>query len=246
MSNKNAKIRLFVENTLKPGAIILCEQNQGHYLVNVMRIKMGDMVSIFNGREGEWIAEVIKIGKGKASITIREKIAEQINEPDLWYLFAPVKKARIDYMIEKATELGVSLIWPVITKRTNLDRLKMDKLCTNAVEAAEQCGRMTVPEIKNIILLEDLLAKWPEDRKILFCDEAGDAKSFKEIAKDYSQNNQKWAVLIGPEGGFTEEERHKIRGHKNTIPLTLGSRILRADTAAVAVLSLWQNFLGDG
>ena len=241
MSNKNPKTRLYVQTELKAGAVILVENGQGHYLVNVMRINMGDYVSLFNGEQGEWIAETTKVGKGKANVTVREKVADQIFETDLWYLFAPIKKARLDYMMQKATELGVNLIRPVKTERTNLDRLKFDKLQANAVEAAEQCGRMTVPAIGGMTSLSDLLSEWPEDRKLIFCDEAGDAVQLKDI----KELNAKWAILIGPEGGFTDQERQMIRSHKNSVAVTLGPRILRADTAAVVALSLWQSFIGD-
>mgnify|MGYP003757422157 FL=1 len=226
---------------MKAGATYLVTDNQGHYLVNVMRLKMGEHIAVFNGRSGEWLAEITKLGKGKANITIREKIAEQTSEPDLWYLFAPIKKARIDYMIGKATELGVARMLPVVTKRTNLERIKQGKLIANATEAAEQCGRMSVPDIDPISSLDDVLDKWPEDRMILFCDEAGDAVQIKEITSE----GDKWAILIGPEGGFNEGERQMIRAHSNTIPITLGPRILRADTAAVSAISLWQSFMGD-
>jgi len=241
MSNKKPKTRLYIDEELKAGAVHLMDGNRGHYLVNVMRISMGEYVALFNGRSGEWLAEVTKVGKGKANITVREKSAEQISEPDLWYLFAPVKKARTDYMIQKATELGVSRISPVVTKRTNLDRIKWDKIVASSIEAAEQSGRMTVPEIDVMTSLEQMLENWPKDRALLFCDEAGDALSMKDV----KPSHQKWAVLIGPEGGFSPQEREMIKDHKNTVPVSLGPRILRADTAAVAALSLCQTFLGD-
>ncbi|MBT5187659.1 MAG: 16S rRNA (uracil(1498)-N(3))-methyltransferase [Kordiimonadaceae bacterium] len=241
MSNKNPKTRLYVSDPLKAGAVILIDSNQGHHLVNVMRIKMAEYVSLFNGSEGEWLGEITKVGKGKAMVTAREKIAEQSHEPDLWYLFAPLKKARVDYMMQKATELGVSVISPVMTARTNLDKLKIEKLKASAFEAAEQCGRMSVPSINDIISLDDMLKSWPEDRALIFCDEVGDAVPMKDLTSEFD----KWAVIIGPEGGFTEEERKKIKDHRNTLPVTLGPRILRADTAAVTAISLWQSFFGD-
>ena len=202
---------------------------------------MGEYVSLFNGSAGEWLAEVTKVGKGKANITVREKVADQLLESDLWYLFAPVKKVRVDYIIQKATELGVSRISPVLTQRTNLDRIKQDKLIANSIEAAEQCGRMTVPDIDAMTSLEDTLKNWPEDRTILFCDEAGDASPIQGL----KPSSDRWAILIGPEGGFSPEERQMIRDHKNTTAISLGPRILRADTAAVAALSLWQSCFGD-
>ncbi|MBL4602072.1 MAG: 16S rRNA (uracil(1498)-N(3))-methyltransferase [Emcibacteraceae bacterium] len=241
MSNKNPKTRLYINEELKAGAVHLIDDNQGHYLVNVMRIKMGEHLALFNGVAGEWIGEVTKVGKGKVKITIREKIAEQFFEPDLWYLFAPLKKARTDYMIQKATELGVSRICPIFTIRTNLDRIKHNKLVANAIEAAEQCGRMTVPQIDVMTSLKEILQNWPDERAIIFCDEAGDAI----LMKDMKAIHKKAAILIGPEGGFSSEERQMIRDHKNAVAITLGPRILRADTAAVAALSLWQSFMGD-
>ena len=241
MSNKNPKTRLYTPHELKAGAVHLIDGNQGHYLVNVMRMKMGEYVSMFNGHAGEWLGEITKVGKGKAKVTVREKTADQTSEPDLWYLFAPVKKARVDYIIQKATELGVSRISPVITNRTNLDRIKKDKLIANSVEASEQCGRMTVPEIDTIMSLDEKLKNWPDDRAILFCDEARDADPIQDLKPSY----ENWAILIGPEGGFSPEERKMIRDHKNTIAISLGPRILRADTAAVVALSLWQTFFGD-
>ena len=241
MSNKKPKIRLYINAELKVGTVHLVDAQQGHYLANVMRVRVTEYIILFNGNAGEWLAEITKVGKGKVNVTVRELVREQTNEPDLWYLFSPVKKARVDYMIQKATELGVSLIAPVVTKRTNLDRIKHDKLVVNAVEAAEQCGRMTVPEVKQMSSLEAALKNWPADRELIFCDEAGDAILMGEVSSPY----KKWAVLIGPEGGFTVDERKMIRDHKNTVAVTLGPRILRADTAAVVSLSLWQTYLGD-
>lgn len=252
MLNSNAKIRLYVENDLKAGKDLLIEGNGGHYLVNVMRVKMGVSVIMFNGRDGDWLAEVVKVGKGKAKLTVRERIRQQQNEGDLWYLFAPIKKARTDYMVQKATELGVSLMRPVLTERTNLDKLKHDRLCANAIEAAEQCERMTVPKVEELIKLTELLEDWPEDRLLMFCDEEGEgAQNVYTIGRAINEagawqdHAKKWAILIGPEGGFTEEERTLLRKHHNVVPVTLGPRILRADTAAIAAIALWQSFAGD-
>ncbi len=250
--SKSIKARLYVENDLCSGAEFLLSGNQGHYLVNVMRLKAGANILLFNGRDGEWLAEIVKVGKGKASIVVRENIMAQRAEPDLWYLFAPIKKARLDYMVEKATELGVSLIRPVLTERTNLDRLKEDKIRAHAIEAAEQCERFTVPTVEPMIKLDKLLMAWPEDRLIMFCDEEGDqdpncfsvGKAIDEV-NAWQERPRKWAILIGPEGGFSPAERTLIRQQANVVPVTLGPRILRADTAAVAAITLWQSFAGD-
>jgi len=249
---KKSKARLYVENDLKAGHEILLVGNLGHYLVNVMRLSGGAYLTLFNGRDGDWLAEIITTGKGKAQIIVRENIAPQRPEPDLWYLFAPIKKARLDYMVQKATELGVSLLRPVLTARTNLDRLKEDKIRLNAIEAAEQCGRMTLPVVEGMIKLDVLLADWPADRLILFCDEAGEndpgvfpiGRAINE-ASAWQDHPKKWAILIGPEGGFNDQERRLIRQHAQVVPVTLGPRILRADTAAVAAITLWQSFAGN-
>jgi len=250
--SKSIKARLYVENDLCSGSEFLLSGNQGHYLVNVMRLKAGIFILLFNGRDGEWLAEIVKVGKGKAAIMVRDNIMAQRAEPDLWYLFAPIKKARLDYMVEKATELGVSLIRQVLTERTNLDRLKEDKIRAHAIEAAEQCERFTVPTVEPMIKLDKLLMEWPEDRLIMFCDEEGDqdpncfpvGKAIDEV-NAWQERPRKWAILIGPEGGFSPAERTLIRQQANVVPVTLGPRILRADTAAVAAITLWQSFAGD-
>jgi len=250
------RARLYVENDLEKGGEIPLDGNPGHYLVNVMRLRPGESVTLFNGRAGDWRAAVLKTGKGKATLVVEENIAPQKDEPDLWYLFAPIKKARLDYMVQKATELGVSLLRPVLTERTNLDRLKEDKIRLNAIEAAEQCERMTVPQVEPLIRLDRLLDSWPADRLIMFCDEEGGAgqnsfpvpRAIDEVnAKKIPGQGrpEKWAILIGPEGGFSPEERALIRAQPHVVPVTLGPRILRADTAAVAAIALWQSFAGD-
>ncbi len=241
MSNKKPRTRLYINNEFKSGDIHLIDGNQGHYLVNVLRVQLGETLKVFNGVDGEWGAEIVKVGKGKAKISIGEKLAEQTNEPDLWYLYAPVKKARVDYIIQKATELGVARIIPVVTKRTNLDRIKYDKLVANAIEASEQSGRMTVPHIEELASLEEKLEYWPDDRVLVFCDEVRHAGQMRNLPSDF----QKWAILVGPEGGFSPEEREMIKSQQNAFAVTLGPRILRADTAAVSAISLWQNYFGD-
>ncbi len=251
MSN-NIKARLYVEHDLRAGGKILLEGNQGYYLVNVIRLKAADHILLFNGRQGEWLAEITNIGKGRAVVVVEQIVMAQKPEPDLWYLFAPLKKARIDYMVQKATELGVSLIRPVLTARTNFDRLKEDELRLQAIEAAEQCERFTVPIIEPMIKLTPLLNDWPEDRLLMFCDEEGEGdqntfpvgRAMDEVAA-WQDRPKKWAILIGPEGGFAPEERRLIRSKANVVPVTLGPRILRADTAAIAAIALWQSYAGD-
>lgn len=241
MSNKKSRTRLYIDCEFNSGDVHLVAANQGHYLVNVLRVQVGEIITVFNGRDGEWKAEVIKVGKGKAKISIGIRTAEQTEEADIWYLYAPVKKARVDYIIQKATELGVKRISPVVTKRTNLDRIKYEKLVANAIEAAEQSGRMTVPAIDELFSLEDKLRGWPSDRVLIFCDESGATNAMNGIDPAFN----KWAILVGPEGGFSPDERDMIMNQKNAIAISLGPRILRADTAAVAALSLWQTYFGD-
>ncbi len=239
-----ANIRIYTYEEFKVGKTILMENSVGHYLVNVMRAKRGDLVALFNGKEGEWRAEIIKIGRGKASLTIREQLRPQSESSDLWYLFAPLKKARMDYMMQKAAELGVSLIRPIQTEHTHMDRIKWHKMEANVIEASEQSGRLTVPKLEDMIKLPELLKGWQSDRKIIFCDEVGDADTMISAAEKFKGQADKWAVLIGPEGGFSKEERELIRSHPAVVPITLGHQILRADTAGVAALSLWQATFG--
>lgn len=244
-----ADIRLYTHDDLATGQEMLLDGNAGHYLVNVMRQKVGGKLALFNGRDGEWQAEIIKVGKGKATVCVAGKTQDQPSEPDLWYLFAPIKKARLEYMAEKATELGVSLIRPVITDYTNQGNVKIERLQANAIEASEQCERLTVPEVLDPVKLPALLESWPDDRLIMFCDEAGEdvftVQAAEREVRAWQDGPKKWAILIGPEGGFSPEERNLIRRHPNTVAVTLGPRILRADTAAIAAISLWQSFMGD-
>ncbi|MBL4800844.1 MAG: 16S rRNA (uracil(1498)-N(3))-methyltransferase [Emcibacter sp.] len=251
MSN-HVKARLYVENDLSADTEIVLAGHQGLHLVNAMGLKEKDLILLFNGRDGEWLAEIIKAGKDRATIQVQEIIVEQREEPDLWYLFAPIKRARLDYMVQKATELGVSLLQPVMTERTKLDRLKEDEIRLTAIEAAEECERFTVPTVEPMITLENLLANWPEDRLMMFCDEEGHAernvfpvgRAIQEVGA-WQDRPKKWAILIGPEGGFSPEERDLIRSKAYVVPVTLGPRILQADTAAIVAISLWQSFAGD-
>ncbi|NIJ07949.1 16S rRNA (uracil1498-N3)-methyltransferase [Sphingomonas vulcanisoli] len=212
---------------------------QANYLANVMRAKPGDPVRLFDDVTGEWLAEVRDAGKRSLTLAITAKLGEREAVPDLWLLFAPIKKGRIDWLIEKATELGVARLQPVITQRTIVDRLNMDRLRAHAIEAAEQCDRTALPELAEPVKLAALLRDWDKARPILFADEQGGAP-LPQAAKPGPA-----AILIGPEGGFTEEERALIRAHPAAQPITLGPRILRADTAAAAAISLWMGAVGD-
>jgi 16S rRNA (uracil1498-N3)-methyltransferase len=206
-----------------------------------MRLAEGAEVALFNGRDGEWAAVVERAAKKAGALRCTAQTAPLRRPPDLWLLFAPIKKARTDFIVEKAAELGAARICPVQTAFTNAERIRRDRLQAHAVEAAEQCGGTFVPEVAELQRLDRALDAWPEDRHLLFCDEAlaGPAASLADAPRGA------WAVLIGPEGGFSEPERARLRAMAETTAIRLGPRILRAETAAVAALTLWQQALGD-
>jgi 16S rRNA (uracil1498-N3)-methyltransferase len=235
-----AKIRLFVDAPLGKGQSVDLSRDQAHYLFGVMRLKAGGRVALFNGQAGEWTAEVVDAGKRGGRLTCIGQAAPQLDPPDLWLMFAPIKKARTDFIVEKATEMGAARIVPILTAFTNSERVRVDRLQAHAVEAAEQCGGTFVPQVAEPVALDRLLADWPEDRQIMFCDEA-----LAGAGKPLGAKGGKWAILIGPEGGFSDRERAAIRAMPAAHPVSLGPRILRADTAAVAALALWQSTLGD-
>ncbi len=238
---KTAKIRIYVEHPLGEGQTIPLTQAQAHYLFGVMRQAVGDAVLVFNGRDGEWRAEVAEAGKRGGTLSVQEQTAPQRDPPDLWLLFAPIKKVRTDFIVEKAAEMGAARIIPVQTDFTNSERIRQDRLQAHAVEATEQCGGTFVPVVGDLRRLDRLLGDWPQDRHLMFCDEtlAGTART------PGAAGAGKWAILIGPEGGFSETERARIAALPQTHPVSLGPRILRADTAAVAALTLWQITFGD-
>lgn len=237
----DAKIRLYVDHPLGEGQTVPLDRDQAHYLFGVMRRGEGDAVLLFNGRDGEWRATVQEASKRNGLLRTDEQTQPQQMPPDLWLLFAPIKKARTDFIVEKATEMGAARILPVQTAFTNSERIRQDRLQAHAVEAAEQCGGTYVPEVANLQKLDRLLSDWPEDRHLMFCDEAlvGAAQTLGAAGGD------KWAILIGPEGGFSDDERTRLNALPFAHPVSLGPRILRADTAAVAALTVWQTTLGD-
>ena len=239
-SMKRAKIRLFVDQPLGKGQSVALSQGQAHYLFGVMRLGVGDFVSLFNGIDGEWQAEVAQAGKKRGVLACTTQTAALQLPPDLWLLFAPIKKVRTDFIVEKASEMGASRICPVHTAFTNSERIRRDRLQAHAVEAAEQCGGTFVPEVAEIAKLERVLAEWPQERRLMFCDEALAGK-----VAGLPADNGPWAILIGPEGGFAEAERQQLSGMEQAHAVSLGPRILRADTAAVAAMTMWQQALGD-
>lgn len=236
-------IRLFVEQPLVSAAPIDCSPAQANYLKNVLRLGPGADVLVFDGANGEWLARIAKAGRGSVMLEIVGQMRPQASGPDLHLLFAPLKRARLDYMAQKATELGVSAIRPVMTRRTVAERVRTGRLRANAVEAAEQCGVLRVPEIHEPEPLDRVLGGWDTNRRLVFCDEAAELHS--PLASLEKLKPGPLAVLIGPEGGFDPGERQLLSRHPDTVAISLGPRIMRADTAAVAALALVNAVLGD-
>jgi len=236
------KIRLFVDQPLGLGQPVPLNEAQANYLFNVMRLGHGAGVLVFNGRDGEWRAEVAQVGRRSGMLVCKAQTRPLQMPPDLWLLFAPIKKARTDFIVEKAAELGAARILPVQTRFTNAERIRQDRLQAHAVEAAEQCGGTFVPEVCDLQPLERVLDTWPTARRLLWCDEqmVGRSSPLTGVLA-----GGPWAILIGPEGGFSEGEQARLRALPQVVPISLGPRILRADTAAVAALVLWQATLGD-
>lgn len=243
MARAAAKIRLYVTADLAAGASVALDRDQARYLFSVMRLGVGDEVLLFNGADGEWRARVAAAGKKDGVLEAVAQTRPQTSPPDLWLMFAPIKKARTDFIAEKAAEMGARRVMPVFTRHTNSDRVNADRLAAHCVEAAEQCGLTSVPEVSAPQTLEAALADWPVDRRLMFCDETAAHGHAAEALR--AAGGEKWAILIGPEGGFSEGEVAQLRALPFATPVSLGPRILRADTAAVAALTIWQATLGD-
>ena len=235
--------RLFVEAPLSQGARIACSNEQVNYLLNVLRLKADDTILVFNGQDGEWRARLNDVAKRRCTLVAEECVRRQETGPDLVYMFAPLKRARLDYMVQKAVELGVSELRPVFTRRTVADRVNLDRMRANAIEAAEQCGILTIPAIAEPQPLFRCLEGWEPDRLIIFCDELADENSAISVLSALQPGPL--AVLVGPEGGFAPEERKRLLSNEAATAISLGPRIMRADTAAVAALALVNATLGD-
>jgi 16S rRNA (uracil1498-N3)-methyltransferase len=236
--------RLYVEQPLQAGAAAALAPPQTHYLKDVLRLTPGDHVLVFNGRDGEWQGRLAAAGKRGLALTIETQTRPQSGGPDLHYLFAPLKRARLDYMVQKSVEMGVARLAPVMTRHTQAERVNGERMRANAIEAAEQCGVLRLPEIAAPVALSEALAALAPERLLVFCDE--DAPTVDPAAAlAAAAGATALAVLVGPEGGFAEEEREMLLGRRNIVRLALGPRILRADTAAVAALTLVQAVLGD-
>lgn len=237
------KTRLFVGGDLLSGAALDLDGDRAHFLRNVLRLQSGDRIAVFNGRDGEWSAEIVELGKRSATLEIADRLRDQESDPDIWLAFAPIKRARIDFIGQKATELGAAVLWPVFTRFTAMDRVNIDRLRANAAEAAEQCGRLGVPEVREPVRFEELLDQWPENRHLICCDETGGGAPIIDALRDLEPGPA--GLMIGPEGGFAKEELDRLEKTANVCRVSLGPRILRAETAALAALACWQAAVGD-
>ncbi len=238
--------RLFVECDLMEHKFIELNAAQEHYLYSVLRKKDGSELLLFNGRDGGFLSVIEASGKRKFSVYCKKKIIAQTSSTDLWLLFVPIKRMRMDFMVQKITELGVSKIWPVQSEFGQVKQLKYEKLRSNMIEAVEQTERLDLPEIEEFVDLQTVLGNWPEDRMLIVCDESkSEPKQARAMTELNSAKVGKAAILIGPEGGFSSKEREQLNLHSCTEHISLGPRILRSDTAAIAALSIYQSNFGD-
>lgn len=249
MSESKPAARLFTGHDLGPGLAVPLERGPSHYLTHVMRLAEGEAVALFNGRDGEWRAVIAEARKNAVTLSCETPLRPQAAEPDIWLLFAPLKKTRIDFVVEKATELGAARLIPVFTRHTAAARVNRERLQAHAIEAAEQCERLSVPEVAEAIELDRLLADWPDGRRLLVLDETGGGGPIATVLATLRQEGAgqapHHAILIGPEGGFSANELDVLRNLPFVTPVGVGPRILRAETAALAALACWQALVGD-
>ena len=237
-----ATIRIYIEKKLHIGEMVEIDEKQAHYLINVMKQKTGNKLFCFNNKDGEFEGEIETISKKSLSMRVLSKSKNFEKSPDIWLLFAPLKKDQTDFVIQKSTELGVRKIIPTLTLRTNSEKVRTDRFQVQAIEAAEQCRRVDLPEISEAISLEKLLQTWDSTRVLFYMDETGNGK---RITEAFSKNNQPSAILVGPEGGFDKKELELLKKMNYTEAVTMGTRIMRAETAVTAALSCWQAICGD-
>lgn len=235
--------RLFVPQDLFQGAEVEPDPQQGHYLVNVLRLRQGAQLLVFNGRDGEWLAEVAALAKKKVVLAAVAQVRTQPQHPDLVYCFAPLKQGRLDYLVQKAVEMGAGLLQPVITQHTQVSAVGTERLQANVIEAAEQCGILAIPHVADAVKLDRVLWLWEPGRRLIFFDEGAETNNPVPILSAIAE--RKLGLLIGPEGGFSEEERQQLRALPFVTAIPLGPRILRADTAAIAALAVIQATIGD-
>jgi 16S rRNA (uracil1498-N3)-methyltransferase len=237
--------RLFVTAPLGAGLAVPLDADQAHYLRAVLRLGPGNAISLFNGRQGEWLGRIVELAKNRGLVALEAETRPQAPERDLWLAFAPIKRARIDYIAEKATELGATRLLPIMTRRTNVARVNVERLAANAREAAEQTERLSVPAVEAPQPLGQFLDRFPAGRRLMVCDETGRGPSIAAVLADPAAAAADWAVLIGPEGGFAPEELDALRKLPFVTAVGLGPRVLRADTAALAALAVFQALAGD-
>ena len=244
MSETAIKTRLYVSAPLTEQTPLLLEGDQAHFLSRVLRLQSGDAVALFNGRDGLWRATVQELRKKQVDLRIESQLKPQTTVPDCRVCFAPIKFGKIDYLAQKMTELGAAALQPVLTQYTNVNRVNTERLHSNAIEAAEQCERLSIPDVHEPVSLPELLAAWPKDLPLVFADESGACPPVRDQLNTAPVPNG-WGILIGPEGGFAPEEGELIRAQPYTIGIGLGPRILRADTAALSLLAITQTYWGD-
>ncbi len=235
--------RLFVPQDLAAEASFDADPQQSHYLSHVLRMAEGAELLVFNGRDGEWLARVAAKKKKAVLIEAVEQTRPQPRTPDLHYCFAPLKQGRLDYLVQKAVEMGAGVLQPVVTQHTQVSKIGTERLAANAVEAAEQCGILAIPEVRDALKLERLLGDWDPNRRLIFCDESAETDNPLPALQGIAE--RKIALLVGPEGGFSDDERKTLHALPFVTAIPLGPRILRADTAAVAALALIQATIGD-
>ena len=244
MVDDSIATRLYAEARLEAGVAVGLDHDRSHFLRSVLRLKSGRTLALFNEADGEWLARIDGLGRGWCSLVVLERRRAPEKVPDLWLVFAPIKRARLDFLVEKATELGCSLLQPVFTRHTAVGRVNLERLRSNVREAAEQCERLSLPEVRDPRPLDALLADWPTERHLLVAMEAGHARPIDEVLAEAGRD-EPWAVLTGPEGGFSAAERKLLAAAAFVRAVSLGPRILRADTAAIATLACWQSRAGD-
>ena len=242
MSVKDYETRLYVKDNLSIGKSLVLKNDQSHYIRSVLRLKENSQIALFNGEEGEWLSTINIISKKFVELEVIEQIKLQEAISDIWLVFAPIKRTRIDYLAQKATELGAGALWPIFTKHTSVNRVNAERLRSNSIEAAEQSGRLTVPKILDPIDFDTLIEKWPHDRDLFCLDETGKGAPILDAFR--SSHQRASGLLIGPEGGFAKEELDQVDKLGNVCRVSLGKRILRSDTAAVAALACWQAAAG--
>ena len=242
MGDGDLKTRLFVKQDLREGSQIILSKEQVHYLRNVLRLREGDNIALFNGRDGEWETKIVSIDKKNVHVCAKTCIRPQELTADVWLIFAPIKGLRVDFIAQKATELGANMLCPVFTEHTSVKKINVERLLSNAIEAAEQSGRLSVPQINSPVILEKLIEDWPKERFLFCCDETGGGEP---ILGAFKKNSGPAGLLIGPEGGFSNKELDQLDKLSNVCRVSLGRKILRSDTAAFAALVCWQAAIGD-